>query len=63
LFFIVSISFSLQVLIHHIPVLRELFGIQPVSFTQCLIWILLGMVPLLIIEAQKRLRKAPNEAF
>ncbi|HAU1394579.1 TPA: cation-translocating P-type ATPase, partial [Legionella pneumophila] len=63
LFFIVSISFSLQVLIHHIPVLRELFGIQPVSFTQCLVWILLGMVPLLVIEAQKRLRKAPNEAF
>ncbi|HGF0844517.1 TPA: cation-translocating P-type ATPase, partial [Legionella pneumophila] len=62
LFFIVSISFSLQVLIHHIPVLRELFGIQPVSFTQCLVWILLGMVPLLVIEAQKRLRKAPNEA-
>ncbi|MFO9701334.1 cation-translocating P-type ATPase [Legionella pneumophila serogroup 1] len=63
LFFIVSISFSLQVLIHHIPALRELFGIQPVSFTQCLVWILLGMVPLLVIEAQKRLRKAPNEAF
>ncbi|CCD08947.1 cation efflux transporter [Legionella pneumophila subsp. pneumophila] len=63
LFFIVSISFSLQVLIHHIPVLRELFGIRPVSFTQCLVWILLGMVPLLIIEAQKWLRKAPHEAF
>ncbi|KTD21226.1 cation-translocating P-type ATPase [Legionella londiniensis] len=63
LFFIVSISFSLQVFIHHIPMLRELFGIEPVSFTQCFVWILLGMVPLLIIEAQKRLRKAPNEAF
>lgn len=63
LFFIVSISFSLQVFIHHIPILRELFGIEPVSFTQCFVWILLGMVPLLIIEAQKRLRKAPNEAF
>ncbi|HCC3243554.1 TPA: cation-translocating P-type ATPase [Legionella pneumophila] len=63
LFFIVSISFSLQVLIHHIPMLRELFGIRPVSFTQCLVWILLGMVPLLIIEAQKWLRKAPHESF
>ncbi|HFP6260003.1 TPA: cation transporting ATPase C-terminal domain-containing protein, partial [Legionella pneumophila] len=63
LFFIVSISFSLQVLIHHIPALRELFGIEPVSLTQCVVWILLGMVPLLVIEAQKRLRKAPNEAF
>ncbi|HAT6977351.1 TPA: HAD-IC family P-type ATPase [Legionella pneumophila] len=63
LFFIVSISFSLQVLIHHIPILRELFGIGPVSLTQCVVWILLGTVPLLIIETQKRLRKAPNEAF
>lgn len=63
LFFIVSISFLLQVIIHHIPMLRELFGIGPVSFTQCLSWVLLGMVPLLILEAQKWLRKAPNEAF
>lgn len=38
LFFIVSISFLLQVIIHHIPMLRELFGIGPVSFTQCLSW-------------------------
>ncbi len=63
LLFIVSISFSLQVLIHHIPLLRELFGIEPVSFNQCLSWILLGMLPLLVIEGRKWLRKAPNEAF
>nr|WP_238552804.1 cation-translocating P-type ATPase [Legionella oakridgensis] len=63
LFFIVSISFSLQVLIHHIPMLRELFGIESVSSIQCLSWILLGMLPLLVIEAQKWLRKAPDEVF
>ncbi|KTD53939.1 cation-translocating P-type ATPase [Legionella quateirensis] len=63
LLFIVSISFSLQVLIHHIPMLRELFGIEPVSFTQCSSWILLGMLPLLVIEAQKWLRKATDEAL
>ncbi|HAT9777355.1 TPA: HAD-IC family P-type ATPase [Legionella pneumophila subsp. pneumophila] len=63
LLFIVSISFSLQVLIHHIPMLRELFGIEPVSFTQCSSWILLGMLPLLVIEAQKWLRKATDEVL
>ncbi|HAU0830159.1 TPA: cation-translocating P-type ATPase [Legionella pneumophila] len=57
LFLIVSISFTLQILIHHIPIFRELFGIEPISFTQCLVWIILGMVPLLVIEGQKWLRK------
>ncbi|KTD10837.1 cation efflux transporter [Legionella gratiana] len=61
LFFIVSISFSLQIAIHHVPILRELFGIGPVSFTQCLSWVLLGMLPLLVIEGRKWLRKAPND--
>ncbi|HHD4623396.1 TPA: cation-translocating P-type ATPase [Legionella pneumophila] len=63
LFIIISISFSLQVLIHHIPVLRDLFGIGQISFTQCISWILIGTLPLLVIEAQKWLRKAPGETF
>lgn len=62
LFFIVSISFSLQILIHHVPILQQLFGISPVSLTECLTWIVLGMVPFLILEIQKLLRKRPNEA-
>ena len=60
LFLIVSISFSLQILIHHIPILREIFGISEVSLKQCLLWVALGMVPLMILEAQKTLRKAPD---
>ncbi|HBD9275140.1 TPA: cation-translocating P-type ATPase [Legionella pneumophila] len=63
LFAIVSISFALQILIHHIPILQELFGVGSVTLTQCLLWIILGMVPLFIMELQKTLRKAPNEAF
>ncbi|MFO9572932.1 cation-translocating P-type ATPase [Legionella pneumophila serogroup 1] len=63
LFFIVSISFSLQIVIHHIPILRELFGISTVSLTECLLWVIVGMLPLLVLEIQKMLRKAPNEAF
>lgn len=65
LLFIVSISFSLQVLIHHSSTLRDLFGIAPVSLTQCLLWIVLGTVPLLILELKKMitLRNTPHEAF
>lgn len=63
LFFIVSISFSLQVLIHHIPMLQDIFGIGSVSGTQCLVWIGLGMIPLTILEIQKLLRNAPSEVY
>lgn len=60
LFAIVSVSFLLQIIIHHISTLRDLFGIGPVSFKQCFLWIILGMVPLLVIEGQKLLRKTSN---
>lgn len=53
LFFVVSISFSLQLLIHHSPMLQAIFGIGSVSLAQCLLWGVLGMVPLLILETQK----------
>ncbi|OGT44229.1 MAG: HAD family hydrolase [Gammaproteobacteria bacterium RIFCSPHIGHO2_12_FULL_40_19] len=63
LFFIVSISFLLQLLIHHIPILQEVFGIGSVSLTQCIIWISLGLVPLIVLEIQKLLRKTASEAY
>ncbi len=63
LFFVVGISFSLQLLIHHIPMLQAIFGISAVSLTQCLLWVVLGMIPLLVLETQKLLRKKSNEAF
>lgn len=56
LFFIVSISFILQIVIHNIPALRALFGVTQVSLAQCLLWIVLGMLPLLVLEGQKLLR-------
>jgi len=62
LFLIVSISFSLQLLIHHVPVLQKLFGVNPVSVTDCFVWIGLGMLPLIILEIYK-LWKKPNEIF
>lgn len=61
LFFVVSISFSLQLLIHHVPMLQKIFGIDAVSLNQCLLWVLLGTIPLLVLEIQKLLRKSSHE--
>ncbi|HAT8564397.1 TPA: HAD-IC family P-type ATPase [Legionella pneumophila] len=61
LFFVVSISFSLQLLIHHVPMLQKIFGIEAVSLKQCLLWVLLGTIPLLVLEVQKLLRKTSHE--
>jgi Ca2+-transporting ATPase len=63
LFFIVSISFSLQIIIHHVPMLQEIFGISEVSVNECVLWIALGMVPLIIFEIHKLLRKTTSAAF
>ncbi len=63
LFVIVSISFSLQIIIHHFPTLQDFFGIGPVSLKQCLIWVALGMIPLLVLETQKLLRMTPNDSL
>lgn len=63
LFAIVSISFSLQIVIHHIPTLRDLFGIGPVTLKQCVFWVVFGTIPLLVLEGQKLLRKTPNDSL
>lgn len=53
LFAIVAVSFFIQIAIHHIPVLQRLFDIEPVTLEQCLAWILLGLVPLTVLETRK----------
>jgi Ca2+-transporting ATPase len=58
LFAIVIISLALQLLIHHWPVLERLFGTEPLSLTQCAVWVALGSIPLLMIELEKILRQA-----
>jgi Ca2+-transporting ATPase len=58
LFVIVVASFALQLLIHHWPVLERLFGTEPISLAQCVAWILLGSVPLIVLECSKVLRQS-----
>lgn len=58
LFAIVIISLALQLLIHHLPVLETLFGTEPLSLVQCAAWVVLGSIPLLVIELAKVLRQS-----
>jgi len=57
LFLIIALSFSLQVTIHQVPVLRSLFSIEPLSLEHCVVWIGLGFIPLMILEIKKILRR------
>jgi Ca2+-transporting ATPase len=53
LFAIVAASFALQLLIHHLPVLEALFGAGPISLVQCIAWVALGSMPLIVLELTK----------
>lgn len=57
LFAIVAVSFFIQIAIHHIPALQKLFDIEPVTLNQCGAWILLGLIPLTVLEIRKVFRR------
>jgi Ca2+-transporting ATPase len=58
LFVIVAVSFALQLLIHHLPMLEATFGTEPISMAQCIAWTVLGSIPLIVLEIGKVLRQS-----
>jgi Ca2+-transporting ATPase len=50
---IVAVSFALQLAIHHLPALQTLFGTEPITLPQCLAWLVLGAIPVTVLEMQK----------
>lgn len=58
LFVIVAVSFALQLLIHHLPMLESVFGTEPISLAQCIAWTVLGSIPLIVLEISKVLRQS-----
>jgi Ca2+-transporting ATPase len=50
---IVVVSFALQLAIHHLPALQALFETSPISPGQCVAWVVLGSLPLLVLELRK----------
>lgn len=57
LFLVVTVSFALQLAIHHVPLLQDLFQIEPVSLNQCVAWMGVGFIPLLVLELRKVIRR------
>ena len=53
LFLVVAVSFALQLAIHHVPMLQMLFQIEPITLSQCVGWIAVGFIPLIVLELRK----------
>jgi Ca2+-transporting ATPase len=51
-------SFALQLAIHHVGVLQMLFGMEPIALIQCFAWTALGLMPFLVLEGRKGLRRS-----
>jgi Ca2+-transporting ATPase len=58
LFAIVVASFALQLAVHHFSTLQMLFRTEPISLGQCVAWVALGAVPLVVLELHKILRRS-----
>jgi len=61
LFLVVAVSFTLQLAIHHVPILQTLFQIEPVSLNQCVSWIGVGFIPLIVLELRKVIRRPKQQ--
>jgi P-type Ca2+ transporter type 2C len=55
---IVAASFALQLAISQLLALQQPFGITPISLRQWSAWIVLGAVPLLVLELRKMFSQA-----
>lgn len=60
LLWVVLVSFTLQLVISATPVMEEIFQTQRITFAECSAGILLGLIPLSILELIKVLRVGPN---
>ena len=48
--------------LHHLPVLATLFGTEPISLGQCAAWVVLGAIPLIVLELGKVYRQSSTPA-
>jgi Ca2+-transporting ATPase len=55
---IVLFSMLVQLGIHHIPATQELFGLGPLSLFDCGLSLIVGALPLIVLELRKCLRRA-----
>jgi Ca2+-transporting ATPase len=58
---VVGLSFALQLWGHHFAPLGRLLQIAPISWTDCLMLVAVGAIPLTVLEAMKQLRGARTD--
>ncbi len=56
LFLVVAVCFGLQLAIHHVPMFQTLFGVEPITLSQCVGWFAVGFIPLIVLELRKVIR-------
>ncbi|SOD22827.1 cation-translocating P-type ATPase [Nitrosomonas ureae] len=56
LFMVVAVSFALLLAIHHVPLFQALFQIAPITLDQCIGWIAVGLIPMIVLELRKVIR-------
>ncbi len=56
LFLVVAVSFALLLAIHHVPIFQTLFQIKPLTLDQCIGWIAVGFIPLIVLQLRKVIR-------
>ncbi|KAB2910427.1 MAG: cation-translocating P-type ATPase [Kofleriaceae bacterium] len=54
---VIAVSVLLQLGIHHIPAAQALFGIGPISLAECGAALLIGLVPVTVLELAKLVRR------
>lgn len=57
LLLVVLVSALIQVLIHHVPIFQQVLQLGPLSLSDCVLTIGLGMIPLVAMEGWKLLRR------
>jgi P-type Ca2+ transporter type 2C len=62
LFFIVLLTMTVQIGIHHIPATQELFGIGALSLADCALSLAIGAIPLAVLELEKVCRRGSATA-
>ena len=54
---VVAVSAALQIAIHHIPAARSLFHVSTLSMVDCIMSVLLGLIPVTALELFKLVRR------
>jgi Ca2+-transporting ATPase len=62
LLFVVLVSAAVQIVIHHVPETRRLFGLNDITIPDCALSVAIGLVPVSVLETWKLLARSLRAA-